>query len=269
MDCHEGGEGPPLVLLHGLGGSWHVWRPVLPMLEQRHRVFAPTLPGHPGGALWPTGREATLDSIVDALVEDLAQRRIARPHVAGNSLGGLLALELARRGLVTSVTAVSPAGAWRSERDYQAVARSFRIVYTLMPLLIAAARPFLRFAGVRRAVNAQAMEHGDRVPADEVLRAMRSMGGTRILPQFLTSMQRDGSIKPLAVAGTPVTIAWCEHDHVIPFELYGAPMLEAVPGALAATLKGAGHVPMYDEPRQVADLILATTSKAGGELTSN
>jgi hypothetical protein len=38
---------------------------------------------------------------------------------------------------------------------------------------------------------------------------------------------------------------------------------------LAATLKGAGHVPMYDEPRQVADLILATTSKAGGELTSN
>jgi pimeloyl-ACP methyl ester carboxylesterase len=269
MDCYEGGEGPPLVLLHGLGGSWHVWRPLLPMLERRHRIFAPTLPGHPGGAIWPTGREATLDSIVDALAEDLVQRRIYRPHVAGNSLGGLLALELARRGITTSVTAISPAGAWRSERDYQAVARSFRIVYAMMPLIIAAARPFLRFAGVRRALNVQAMEHGDCVPAEEVLHAMRSLGGTRILPQLLTSMQRDGSIKPLTVAGIPVTIAWCEHDRVIPFEPYGAPMLEAVPDALAATLKGAGHVPMYDEPQQVADLILATTSKAGRQRTSN
>jgi pimeloyl-ACP methyl ester carboxylesterase len=268
MDCYEGGEGPALVLLHGLGGSWHVWRP-FPTLEQQHRIFAPTLPGHPGGALWPAGREPSLNLIVDMLVEDFAQRNISRPHVAGNSLGGLLALELARRGIAASVTALSPVGAWRNDRDYQAVARPFRIVYTLMPLLIAAARPFLRFAGVRRALNAQAMEHGDRVPADEVLRAMRSMGGTRILPQFLISMQRVGSIKPLAVAGIPVTIAWCEHDRVIPFEIFGAPMLEAVPGALAATLKGAGHVPMYDQPRQVADLILATTSKAGGQLTSN
>src|ERR1700739_505342 len=75
MDCYEGGEGPPLVLLHGLGGSWHVWLPLLPMLERKHGIFAPTLPGHPGGAIWPTGREATLYSIVDALAEDLVQRR--------------------------------------------------------------------------------------------------------------------------------------------------------------------------------------------------
>jgi pimeloyl-ACP methyl ester carboxylesterase len=264
-DCYEAGEGPPLVLLHGLGGSWHVWKPVLPLLERQHRVFAPTLPGHPGGALWPADREPNLQTIADMLAQDLAQRKIDRPHLAGNSLGGLLALELARRGIAASVTAFSPAGAWRNDRDYQAVARPFRIVHALMPLLIAAARPFLGFAGVRRALNAQGMEHGDRVPAAEVLRAMQSMGGTKILPRLLTSMHRDGSIKPLAVAGIPVIIAWCEHDRVIPFEGYGAPMLEAVPGAQAETVKGAGHVPMYDEPRQVADMILATTSKAGGQ----
>jgi pimeloyl-ACP methyl ester carboxylesterase len=264
MDCYEGGEGPPLVLLHGLGGSWYVWQPVLSMLERQHRVFAPTLPGHPGGAPWPSGREPTLQAIADLLAEDLAQRKIDRPHLAGNSLGGLLALELARRGVAASVTAFSPAGAWRNDRDYQAVARPFRIVHALMPLLIVSARPLLRFAGVRRALNAQAMEHGDRVPADEVLRAMQSMGGTKILPQLLTSMQRDGPIKPLATAGIPITIAWCEHDRVIPFEGYGAPMLEAVPGAQSETVKGAGHVPMYDEPRQVADMILVTTSKAVG-----
>jgi pimeloyl-ACP methyl ester carboxylesterase len=199
------------------------------------------------------------------LAQDFSERKIDRPHIGGNSLGGLLALELARRGIAASVTAFSPAGAWRNDRDYQAVARPFRMVHALMPLFIAAARPLLSFGGVRRALNAQGMEHGDRVPTGEVLRAMRSMGGTKILPQLLTSMRRDGSIKPLAVAGIPLTIAWCEHDRVIPFESYGAPMLEAVPGAQAETVKGAGHVPMYDEPRQVADMILATTSKAGGQ----
>ena len=178
-DCYEAGKGPPLVLLHGLGGSWHVWQPVLPMLERQHRVIAPRLRGHPGGTQWPAGREPTLHAIADMLAQDLAERKIDRPHLAGNSLGGLLALELARRGIAASVTAFSPAGAWRNDRDYEAVARPFRIVHTLMPLFIAAARPLLGFGGVRRALNAQGMEHGDRVPAGEVLRAMRSMGADR------------------------------------------------------------------------------------------
>jgi pimeloyl-ACP methyl ester carboxylesterase len=267
-DCYDAGEGAHLVLLHGLGASWHVWQPVIPMLEQQYRVYAPTLPGHPGGDSWPEGREPTLQAIADMLAQDLADRKIARPHIVGNSLGGLLALELARRGIAASITAFSPAGAWRSDRDYQAVARAFRIVYAMIPLLIAIARPLLRFAGVRRALNAQAMEHGDRVPAEEVLRAMQSLGGTKILPQLLTSVQRNGSIKPLAATGTPITIAWCEHDRVIPFESYGAPMLEAVPAARAEIVKGAGHVPMYDEPRQVADIIRLTISKVG-QLTSD
>src|SRR5262249_37169352 len=45
---YAGGSGTPLVLLHGVGGTWRVWRPVLPLLERRHAVFAPTLPGHCG-----------------------------------------------------------------------------------------------------------------------------------------------------------------------------------------------------------------------------
>lgn len=195
------------------------------------------------------------------LAEELARKGLHRPHIAGNSLGGWLALELARRNLAATVTVLSPAGAWRSARDYNAVARSFRAAYALMPLLIAIGRPFLRFARVRRALNGQAMERGDRVPPDEVLRAMRSLGGTKILPQLLKSMRRDGPIKPLALSGIPVTIAWGEHDRVIPFEKFGAPMLEATPGAQSTTLSGSGHVPMYDNPEQVAAEILAATSR--------
>jgi pimeloyl-ACP methyl ester carboxylesterase len=262
IDFYEGGEGSPLVLLHGIGGSWRAWRPVIPILEQKHRIFAPTLPGHLGGPAWPADQEPTVDGIAGVLVDQLASRGIRRPHVAGNSLGGWIALELARRGLVASVTALSPAGAWRSVDEYRAVARPFRTTYGLMPVLIAAARPFLRFAAVRRSLNKQAMEHGERVPADEMLSAMRAFGGAQILPRLLMSMERLGPMKPVALGDIPTTIAWGECDRVIPFASYGAPMIAAAPGADAATLTGCGHVPMYDDPSQVADVILAATSKA-------
>src|ERR1700728_768390 len=262
-DYYEGGSGSPLVLVHGLGGSWRMWLPVIPLLERKHRIFAPTLPGHPGGALWPAGQEPTVDGIVDILIEQLADRGGRRPHVAANSLGGWIALELARRNVAASVTALSPAGAWRNLAGYRSIARPFRAVYALTPILIAAARPVLGFAGVRRLLNRQAMEHGERVSADETLSAMRTFGGTRILPGLLRSMERLRPIKPLPIRDSPVTIAWGERDRVIPFEEYGAPMLEAMPGAQAATLTGCGHVPMYDDPEQIADLILATASKPG------
>jgi pimeloyl-ACP methyl ester carboxylesterase len=264
-DNYEGGEGPPLVLLHGIGGSWRIWRPVIPMLERRHRIYAPTLPGHLGGEPWPENSEATVDGIVDRLAADFERRGMGRPHVVGNSLGGWIALELARRNVPASVTALSPAGAWRSNRDFQAVARPFRIVHALMPLLIPVLRPLLGFAAVRRSLNAQAMQHGDRVPRAEMLDAMRSLGGTRILPQLLTMMGRSGPIKPLVGMHCPITIAWGEHDKVIPFETYGEPMLAAVPGAASTTLAGCGHVPMYDNPEKVAALILTMTATVRGE----
>src|SRR5277367_3248910 len=165
------------------------------MLERRHRIYAPTLPGHLGGEPWPWDSEATVYGIVDKLAEDFARRGIDCPHVVGNSLGGWIALELARRNIPASVTALSPAGAWRNDHDFQAVARPFRTAHTLMPFLIPVLSPLLGFAAVRRLLNAQAMEHGDSLPRDEMLGAMRSLAGAKIMPQLLTTMGRDGPIK--------------------------------------------------------------------------
>lgn len=261
-DAYEGGSGSVLLLLHGLGGTWHIWKPVIALLERRHRVIALTLPGHAGGPLIPPGVQASVEVLADALVEDLRRRGIERPHVAGNSLGGWLALELARRGLARSVTAFSPAGGWRTRADYRAVAWPFRIAYALMGLLIFAVTLFLRFAGLRRWLNAKAMEHGDRLSEPECRGALRAMNRTHILPGLLRSMGRAGPIKPMDAGTTPVRIAWCERDKVIPFETYGRPMLEAVRGAESLIVKGVGHVPMYDDPEQVAAVILQTTARA-------
>lgn len=263
-EAYEGGAGSVLLLLHGLGGTWHIWKPVLPLLEKHHRVIALTLPGHFGGPALADGVEPTVDALADELLADLHRRGIERAHLAGNSLGGWLSLELARRGFAQSVTALSPAGSWRTPQDYQAVSRPFRIVFALLPILIFLVTLFLRFAGLRRALNRQAMEHGERMPQAECRGSMQSMNRTRILPGLLRSMGRDGPIRPMQVTDIPVRIAWCEYDRVIPFERYGRPMLESVRGAESVMIRGVGHVPMYDDPEQVAALILETTGRVEG-----
>lgn len=261
-DSCEQGSGPVLLLLHGLGGTWHIWKPVLKLLPGRFRVLALTLPGHHGGPPLLPGASPSVDAIADALVADLHGRGIERAYVVGNSLGGWLSLELARRGVALSVTALSPAGGWQTAKDYAAVARPFRIVFAILPFLLMLLTLFLGFAGLRRALNKQAMEHGERMSESECRQAMQAMRHTAMMPALLTRMGIEGPIRPMTRRDVPVHIAWCERDKVIPFEIYGRPMLKAVPGSEARTVRNAGHVPMYDEPGQIVELILETIAAA-------
>nr|WP_202968204.1 alpha/beta fold hydrolase [Pseudonocardia sp. AL041005-10] len=113
---HVGGSGEPLLLLHGMTSSWRAWKPLLPMLEEHHEVWAVTMPGHLDGPPMPDG-EFSVDLLVDGLTEQLDAIGVPeRPHVVGNSLGGWAALELARRGRARSVVALSPAGPGRCPR---------------------------------------------------------------------------------------------------------------------------------------------------------
>src|SRR5580765_7340519 len=104
-------DNEPLVLLHGLGMSERVWDGVRPLLEPHHDVVALTALGHRGGAS-PSRRPVTVRDLVDDAERQLDERGLSRPHVAGNSLGGWMAIELARRGRARTVCALSPAGFW-------------------------------------------------------------------------------------------------------------------------------------------------------------
>ena len=251
----SGGPGPALLLLHGLGGTWHIWKPVLKLLETRYRVIATTLPGHDGGPAYAGEGDATVAGIAEQLIESLHARGIRQAHVAGNSLGGWLSLELARRGFALSVVALSPAGGWTTAADYRAVARPFRIIYALMPLILLLCGLFLGFAGFRRLLGRKTMEHAERMPQQDFRDSLRAMANTRILPGLLRAMGTHGPIAPMN-APVPIRIAWSECDAVIPFERYGKPMLERIAGASGSVVRGVGHVPMYDDPQQVAEQIL-------------
>jgi pimeloyl-ACP methyl ester carboxylesterase len=257
--AHVVGEGSTLVLLHGLGGTWEIWKPVLDALAQAHRVVAVTLPGHHGGPAYAGEGDATVAGLADQVIGALRAEGIERAHVAGNSLGGWLAVELARRGFARSVTAFSPAGAWRSDADYQAIAKPFRIFYAIVGLILFLVRWFAGSAWLRKTLMRQTMEHGDRVAPRDFVAALRGMANTSVLRGLLRTMGRDGPVAPLDAGAVPVRIAWGGADAVIPYARYGAPFVERIRGVDATTVPGAGHVPMYDEPEKIVASILEVT----------
>jgi pimeloyl-ACP methyl ester carboxylesterase len=190
----------------------------------------------------------------------LRRRGIQSAHGAGNSLGGWLALELGRRGFAQSVVVFSPAGAWQTPGDYRAIARSFRIVFGAMPLIVVMTGWLLRLAGMRKLLGRQTMEHGERVPATEFRAMLTAMKNTRVLPGLLKTMGRDGPIAPLTTGEVPVRVVWGGCDRVIPFDKYGRPMLLRIPAAQFREIPAVGHVPMYDDPRAVSAAILDFTA---------
>ena len=116
---HRGGSGTPLLLLHGIGAIWRVWSPVLPHLEPHHDVIAPTLPGHGGGRPLDPQIAPSIQALTDGIEDELDRLGLQQVHIAGNSLGGRIGIELARRGRARSLVLFSPPGAWRSQRSIE------------------------------------------------------------------------------------------------------------------------------------------------------
>src|SRR3984885_6801233 len=112
INYHRVGEGPPLVLLHGIGHHWQTWKPVIERLANEFDVIACAPPGFGPPAPLAASIEPTIPAYADAFEWFFAELGLERPHVAGSSMGGAIALELARGRAVKTVSAFSPAGFW-------------------------------------------------------------------------------------------------------------------------------------------------------------
>ncbi len=248
------GEGPPLLLLHGLAMSWRAWRPLLDSLSTDHNVIAPTLPGHRGGPVAPA--DVRVGWLADYLETMLDEEGHDRVHVVGNSLGGWLALELARRGRARSVTAVSPAGAWRNGLDQRRVHTLLRTADAVnrfppdaSPVSAAMASPL-----VRRAVLRGLMERGDRVALRDARDILRDAHACRVVPALLRAGRRDG-FEAGEQLPCPVRVVWGRRDRVIPYARHGRPLIARLPGVTQVSLPGAGHVPMWDAQALLTGLV--------------
>jgi pimeloyl-ACP methyl ester carboxylesterase len=263
------GEGEPLVLVHGFTATWRCWLPVAERLAQRFDVIAPTLHGHDGGPPSPPGAE-TLAQAVDHFESLLDGLGVGTAHLAGNSMGGALALELAKRGRARSVVALSPGGGWEEHdrKEVERIIRLFKRTQTSARATVKHHEKLLARPGFRRIGMRDIMARGHLVPAEEAVLLTRSSIRCAVVEDVFKTM-RDGTgrVVDLDRVRVPTLVAWGDKDRLLPMKHHADRFRTEIPGVRFEVLPGLGHTPMWDDPGRVAKVI--GDFAAGASATAN
>lgn len=250
------GDGEPLVLIHGTGSRRQVWEPVLGRLARERDVLTLDLPGF--GETPPLAQAAvTPERYAEEVCALLDAAGLESAHVAGNSLGGGVALVLGAWGRARSVAALSPIGFW-SVREAEFCRASLRVSAASARALEPLAPRILASRAGRAALLSQYVARPGRMPAPDALAQARGLRPGPGLRAALDGYRRWRFVpsRPLAC---PVTIAWAQHDRLLP-PRQAARARRALPDARHVTLRGCGHVPMWDDPDQVARVLLEASA---------
>lgn len=233
------------MLIHPLGAELVVWEPVLARLARDRDVIALDLPGFGGSQPLANGSLATPRVLARSVACFLDELGLGRVHVAGNSLGGWVALELAKAGRALSVAGLCTAGFWKRPLGPRPGGDTRRIGRALLPILPA----LLRSERGRRLLLRGSVARPERVPPDAATRLVRSYITSPGFDGANTAMRSDvfSGVEDIRV---PVTLAWAEHDRLV------ARPPTRVPDWRTVTLHGCGHIPTWDDPDQVARLLL-------------
>ena len=251
----------PLVLIHGFADSARIWEPVLPALRERHEVLAPTLCGHMDGEPLGEGVEASMSALADGVERAMDRAGFEDAHLCGNSLGGWVALDLARRGRARSIVLLAPAGGWaHGSRAERRLKWMFTIGGKLNARLEPHAERLVRRPGVRKLLFGQAVRHPERLSPAAAAARIRSSARCTIYWGLMDAILRDGPPAWLGDVRAPVLVAWPECDRILPVKRYSRPFRELIQGAEWRDLPGVGHVPMSDDPSLVARAILDWTA---------
>jgi pimeloyl-ACP methyl ester carboxylesterase len=254
------GAGPPLVLLHGTGSRRGVWDPVIAAVSRERRTLALDLPGF--GASPPEAFDPNVGGYVARLTRWFAEQGLDRPHVAGNSMGGGIALELARARVVASATAISPVGFWtRRERRYAqySIRASRAIGARLRPLAPAITRSPVG----RTALLGQMRARPWRMPAGEALAELEAFVAAPWVEPALRGFDRYRFHDGDELRDVPVTIAWGARDALL-IPRQAARARRMLPWARHVALRGCGHLPFHDNPDAVAAVLLAGSQSMPG-----
>ena len=250
------GRGEPLVLLHGLGSARGAWDPVVPALTEHFDVIALDLPGFGTSAPLPPGVEPSPAELAIAVAGLLDALRVDRPHLVGHSLGGWVAIELAKTRPVRTVTLVSPAGLWRRGTP----------LYSRLTLRLAhwlsrrGGRALSRMVATRPGrilMFGQMSAHPARATTAQARSALRAMAAC---PGFDATLRAttDRRLQDAQGITAPLTVVFGSHDRVL-LRRQSRVLAELPVGTRADTLPDCGHVPMGDDPAGVVALILAST----------
>jgi pimeloyl-ACP methyl ester carboxylesterase len=224
---------------------------MLPLLEERFDVLAIDLPGFGHSPPLPAHVDCTAEALADAVEDEVARAGFDRAHLVGNSLGGWIALELARRGRADTVTAISPAGlGLKRENDWAvALLRALRWCAQNAPPPEALVRN-----PVARTLLASTLDgRGWKKDPDEFIEESELLGSC---PGFEATWPHLIHAQPrgLTTLDVPVLILWGTLDVVL-LPRQGRRFERLIPGAELRYIKGIGHTPMSDAPELLAEAI--------------
>ena len=250
------GDGPPLLLMHGIGHRWQAWEPVIDLLAKERDVIAVDLPGFGASPPLPPGTPYDLGTAVTVLGEFIGELGLDRPHLAGNSLGGLFALEAADRGLARSVTALSPAGFFTPMelRYAAAVLRASRLGAGLPPV---AMRWLARSPRRRNLMFGMIYGRPDLMDVETLIADAAAMHGAAGFAPTLKAGR--GVTFNGVLRDVPATIAWGTRDRLLRTG-QAVRAQQSLPNARFVWLRDCGHVPMADDPKLVAKVLLEGSS---------
>jgi pimeloyl-ACP methyl ester carboxylesterase len=262
------GEGPVLLLLHGIAGSSRAWREVMPALAEDHRVIAPDLLGH-GESAKPQG-DYSLGAYASGLRDFLGVLGVERATLVGQSFGGGVAMQLAyQHPEVCERLVLVDSGGLGREVNPILRAATLPLAEYVMPVLFPS---FVRDRGdaISRFLADKGIRSGR---AAEVWLAYRSLTETENRKAFVRTVrsvidpggQTVSAMDRLYLAAeVPTLIVWGADDSIIPVA-HAHAAHEAIEGSRLEIVEGAGHFPHVEKPERFLEVLrdfLATTPAA-------
>jgi len=255
---HRGGSGPPLVLVHGFTDTWRTWELVIPRLERSFDVLAVTLPGHAGGPpLDPENFD--LDTLPDGVENAMEQAGFESAHLAGNSLGGFIALQLAASGRGLSVTPIAPAGGWSAEFQDQHALDYFLVQQEAVKKAAPFADQIASTPEGRRQATRFIVEDDSLISPDLVAHQIVGAAKCPAALPMIEYARREGFKLDADQIDCPVRFLWGTEDKLLCWPDTAVRFREEwLPRAEYIELDGIGHSPQLESPVEVAELIAGT-----------
>ena len=251
------GSGSPLLLVHGLGAGWRSWSPILGELAERREVIAVDLPGF--GDTPPLIGEVTIATLTDSVADFIRDEGLDGVSTVGQSMGGRIVLELARRGVGGDTVALDPGGFW-SDRELAVFGATLRPSIALVRALREMLPSLLSNPVGRTLLLAQLSARPWALSRETVLPDVRGLADSPSTGAALDALTK-GPKQQGAPAGTVpghVTIGWGRRD-LVTVPRQAARAMELYPDAVLHWFERCGHFPQWDAPHQATQLILNST----------
>jgi pimeloyl-ACP methyl ester carboxylesterase len=245
-------------MIHGFTDTWRTWDLVIPRLEQSFEVLAVTMPGHAGGPQIEGG--VTANTLPDGIAAAMDEAGFEAAHLAGNSLGGFVALQLATRGRALSVSGLAPAGGWSAEFQ-----ETYALDYFISQQdLVKKAAPYAdRIAstpeGRQQATRFIVEDPGLITPEMVVHQLLGAANCPAALP-MVEFARREGFELEADRIDCPVRFLWGTEDKLLRWPSSAVRFREQwCPEAEYVELDGLGHCPQLEAPAEISELIAGTT----------